>query len=80
MLAMRIVRGSYNALPAMYSQQLKSLVPQLLAIEAEKRPNINILLKHPLISSRIKKFLDEEDFKSEFNHTILHKQNVFNKT
>ena len=34
----------------------------------------------PLISSRIKTYLSDDEFKNEFAHTMLHKQNIFNKT
>jgi len=31
----------------------------------------------PLIERRISQFLDDEDFKDEFSHTLLHNQDVF---
>jgi len=37
-----------------------------------KRPNISEILKKPIIKSRIKKFLNEEQYNSEFSHTVLH--------
>jgi hypothetical protein len=43
-----------------------------------RRPNINQVLKFPIIQKRINTFLAAEQFKSEFSHTILHKQNVMN--
>jgi hypothetical protein len=30
-------------------------------------------LKYPIIANRIKGYLDDEQFITEFNHTILHK-------
>jgi hypothetical protein len=33
-------------------------------------------LKQPIIARRIKTFLNEEYFKEEFSHTILHKQHI----
>ena len=37
------------------------------------------MLKHPLLSSRIKQFLEAKEFRDEFlfSHTLLHNQNVF---
>lgn len=32
-----------------------------------------------MIAERIKRLLNEEDFKDEFSHTILHNQNVFDE-
>jgi hypothetical protein len=51
----------------------------MLQRDPAKRPNINQLLKSPIISDRIKKLLNEDDFKDEFSHTILHNQNVFDE-
>jgi len=34
----------------------------------------------PFIASRIQKYLSDDEFKNEFAHTVLHKQNIFNKT
>tara|TARA_B100000780_G_scaffold223111_1_gene162217 strand:- start:4 stop:216 length:213 start_codon:yes stop_codon:yes gene_type:complete len=36
-------------------------------------------LKYPVIADRIRKLLNENDFKDEFSHTILHNQNVFDE-
>ena len=51
----------------------------MLQRDPAKRPNINQLLKSPIIADRIKKLLNEDDFKDEFSHTILHNQNVFDE-
>lgn len=73
-LAINIVRGSYRPLPSHYSRQLKSLVADLLQVDAAKRPNINEILELPIVTNRIKTFLSESLARNEFSHTILHKQ------
>jgi NIMA (never in mitosis gene a)-related kinase len=75
-LSMQIVRGRYPALPAHFSRELKTLVSQMLVVDVRKRLNINQILKQPVVSRRIKTFLNEDVFKQEFSHTILHNQNV----
>ena len=37
------------------------------------------ILKYPIIHERIQKLLNEDDFRDEFSHTILHNQNVFDE-
>ena len=41
-----------------------------------KRPNIGDILNYPIIKSRIKKFLNDEEYENEFSHSILHKFNL----
>lgn len=79
-LALQIVRGKYEAVPSQYSIGLKNMLTHLLCIDPNKRPNINQLLKNAMIANRVKIFLSDDQFINEFNHTILHKQNVFQKT
>jgi len=51
----------------------------MLNKDPNKRPNINSILKFPIIQERIRMLLNEDDFKDEFSHTILHNQNVFDE-
>ena len=51
----------------------------MLCVDPDKRPNINQILRYPVIKDRIAKLLNEDDFKDEFSHTILHNQNVFDE-
>lgn len=51
----------------------------MLCVDPEKRPNINTILSFPVIAQRVQKLLNEEDFRDEFSHTILHNQNVFDE-
>lgn len=80
MLAMQIVKGKYDPIPSNFSNELKSLITKLICQDPKKRPSINQILKDKLISPRIRMFLSNKDFKDEFAHTILHKQNVFDRT
>ena len=49
----------------------------MLEVRTDIRPDINKILKMPIIQRRIKSFLDAQVIKDEFSHTVLHKQNVF---
>ena len=49
----------------------------MLEVRTELRPDINKILKMPVVQRRAKNFLSETVFQSEFSHTVLHKQNVF---
>ena len=73
MLSLKIIRGSYNPVPSSFSKDIKNLIACMLQVDANKRPSITELLKLPVIKNRIKGFLDENEYNSEFSHTILHK-------
>jgi hypothetical protein len=45
-------------------------------VDVRKRITINQILKQPIIAKRIKQFLNDNTFKNEFSHTILHNQQV----
>lgn len=79
MLAMQIVRGQFPTLPSNFSYELRALINKLITQDPNRRPNINQVLKDRLLAPRIKKFLGNDCFKEEFAHTILHKQNVFER-
>jgi NIMA (never in mitosis gene a)-related kinase len=72
-LALQIVRGVFSAIPAHFSQGLKAIVQGLLIKDPARRPNINQVLKLPVITRRIQAYLSDEDFKNEFAHSVLHK-------
>jgi hypothetical protein len=46
----------------------------MLQREPSRRPNINEVLKRPVMQRRIRQFLSESIEKSEFSHTVLHGQ------
>ena len=78
-LAQKIIQGQYAAVPGHFSKNINALLSSMLQRDPAKRPNINQLLKSPIIADRIRKLLNEDDFKDEFSHTILHNQNVFDE-
>ena len=67
------------ALPAQYSKTAKELVESMMTLDASKRPSVSDLLAHPALSSRISKFMSEEEQKEEFAHTVLHKDHILRK-
>ena len=52
-LANQIVKGQYDPLPEVYSDEMCVLVEALLLKDGKQRPNINQLLHFPLVNSRI---------------------------
>jgi NIMA (never in mitosis gene a)-related kinase len=48
------------------------LLGLMLRTEPDQRPSINQILKIPFIKERVTSLLNEDDFKEEFSHTILH--------
>ena len=77
MLSMKIVRGIYAPISTSYSTGLRNLVKELLQTTPSRRPTVNKILKLPLIQDRIKSNLTNTVIQTEFSHTILHKQNVY---
>ncbi|CAD8089299.1 unnamed protein product [Paramecium sonneborni] len=75
-LALKIVKGQFTQIPNAFTKDMNNLVKSLLQLQPQKRPNINQILKMPIISSRMKEFLTESQQKVEFAHTILHKQKI----
>ena len=73
MLAIQIVSGKYMPLPAHFSEEMKQTIKLLLTVDEKKRPSINELLRMPSLSNRIRKLLNDQEFKDEFSHTVLHK-------
>ena len=75
-LYIKIINCNYPPLSNNYSEDLKKLVKAMLNETSLKRPNIGEILNYPIIKSRIRKFLNKEEFDAEFSHTILHKFNL----
>ena len=73
-LVLKIIKGSYPALPTKYSKDLRNLVGILLKRQPKDRPTINETLKMPIIKERIEKFLSETLIHHEFSHTVLHRK------
>lgn len=72
MLSLKIVRGNYSPIPLSVSKELRALIQSLLQIEAKNRPSITEILRHNMIKPRIRKFLNDNEYEKEFNHTVLH--------
>jgi hypothetical protein len=49
----------------------------MLARDERSRPNINQVLASPLITRRIRAFLNSSQIKEEFSHTIIHNKNLY---
>lgn len=56
---LKIVRGSYPAIPPRYSRDLHNLVDSCLRHSPRDRPSINGVLRLPFIQQRIENFLSE---------------------
>lgn len=76
-LAQKIIIGKYVDIPAHFGKNVNYLIRLMLNTDPSKRPNVNQILKIDFIRSRVAQLLNEDDFKDEFSHTILHNQNVF---
>lgn len=74
---MKIVRGQYPPISSQYSSEIRKLVSQMLARDERQRPNINQVLASPLITRRIRAFLNSSQIKEEFSHTIIHNKNIY---
>jgi NIMA (never in mitosis gene a)-related kinase 1/4/5 len=76
-LVKRITNSNFTALPSHFSDTLKDLITICLQKDPKDRPTIHEILRTPEISNRIQKYLEGDALKAEFEHTILHNQNVF---
>ena len=73
-LVLKIMRGKYTPPPTIFSEELRGLIADMLNRDPSKRPNINEVLKRPVMQNRIRQFLSESVARSEFSHTVLHGQ------
>lgn len=71
-LALKIVRGVYPPIGNEYSRDLKILIASLLAVDPKQRPNINEILKSPMLLLRVQSLLTDAKFQEEFSHTVIH--------
>jgi NIMA (never in mitosis gene a)-related kinase len=76
-LALKIVKGTYPPIPPQFSKDMKLLVAQMLSTDPNKRPTINQVLRTSVMSGRIRNCLTESRREQEFQHTVLHNQNLF---
>ncbi|XP_067454914.1 interferon-induced very large GTPase 1-like [Thunnus thynnus] len=73
-LEVKIVRGLYPPVSGCYSQELRSLLAQLLKPNSTERPSVSSILEESFLSCRIQKFLTPQIIAQEFGHAFLHKQ------
>jgi len=62
-LVLKILKGSYPAIPFQYSDKIKSLVAELLIKDPKKRPSIRKILEKDFMKVRIQKIFDEATLK-----------------
>ena len=80
-LAIQIVSGQYQALDtSRFSPGLIKLVDLMLTVDSTSRPSINEILKLPILRHRVRQIMDDKLFEEEFSHTVLHQQQIFQKT
>ncbi|XP_053184711.1 interferon-induced very large GTPase 1-like [Scomber japonicus] len=73
----KILRGSYPPLSDHYSQELRSLLNQLLNCDPTERPSVSSILEEPFLCRRIQKFLTPKIIADEFGHDFLHRAALF---
>lgn len=64
-----VVQEGYKEIPSDYSDDIKKLIKKMLSKEPSKRPNINSIVRYPLIEQRAKVFLGDEMFEQEFSQS-----------
>jgi NIMA (never in mitosis gene a)-related kinase 1/4/5 len=72
-LVLKILRGSYPAIPSHYSQDLKDLIADMLTKDPAKRPSMRKTLEKEFLARRISKLLTSTIAKNEFSATFLKK-------
>lgn len=78
-LVLKILRGSYPAIPPTYSQDLKDLLADMLIKDPQKRPSMRKILEKEFLSRRISKLLTSTIAKNEFSDTFIKKHMSFSK-
>lgn len=56
-LALKIMKGEYNPLPACFSKEIKKLIGEMLMVDPARRPSVSTILKNPLLKSRIANYV-----------------------
>jgi len=72
-LVLKILRGSYPAIPSTYSQDLKDLIADMLIKDPSKRPSMRKILEKEFLTRRISKLLTTTIAKNEFSCTFVTK-------
>ena len=66
-LVLKILKGSYPAIPSNYSEDVKALVSDLLTKDPSKRPSIRQILEKPFLKSRINNLIAKTVAKYELS-------------
>ena len=72
-LVLKILRGSYPAIPSHYSQDLKDLLADMLIKDPARRPSMRKILEKDFLSRRISKLLTTTIAKNEFTSTFINR-------
>jgi len=73
-LVVKILKGTYPAIPSCYSQNLRDLIDEMLQKDPHKRPSVKRILEKDFLASRISNLLSQTVAKHEFGKTFLSKQ------
>ena len=77
-IALAVNKCEYQEIPDDYSDDTKKLIKKLLNKDPAKRPNINKIVRYPLIEQRAKAYLGEELYEQEYSHQGI-SGNVFDE-
>jgi len=77
-LVLKILRGTYPAIPSHYSQDLNDLIWEMLIKDPAKRPSIRKVVEKSFLASRISQLLSNTVSKTEFSDTFLKKHMLLN--
>ena len=72
-LVLKILRGSYPAIPSTYSQDLKDLIADMLIKDPAKRSSMRKILEKEFLFKRISKLITTMIAKNEFSSTFVTK-------
>lgn len=64
-LVLKILKGTYPAIPSHYSDDMKGLISELLTKDPSKRPSIRQILEKPFLKSRINNLIAKTVAKHE---------------
>ncbi len=72
-LVLKILRGNYPRIPDHYSENMRSLIADMLIKDPAKRPSIRKILEKEFLSKRISQLLSNTIAKHEFSSTFMKK-------
>jgi hypothetical protein len=60
-LAIKISKGEYSPIPALYSKEMRKLVSDILVVDAPARPTVEDILRMPVVRARVCELLSKSD-------------------